>query len=178
MSPRAACRLEALGFEEVYDYILGIADWKAAGLPMEGTAAPVLRVMDAARDDVPTCTPDESIGEVRRRTFAAAWDECMVVDCGDTVVGRLRNGAWDEDDVAIVVDVMEPGPTTVRPNGLLQPLVDRMGERGTKLVVVTTAQGTLLGALRRVDGEVRLSGPPPIQGWQECEGCPGQWKVE
>jgi rhodanese-related sulfurtransferase len=32
MSPRAACRLEAIGFEEVYDYATGISDWKAAGL--------------------------------------------------------------------------------------------------------------------------------------------------
>ncbi len=38
MSPRAACRLEALGFEQVYDYVLGIADWKAAGIPIEGDA--------------------------------------------------------------------------------------------------------------------------------------------
>ena len=30
MSPRAACRLEALGFTRVYDYVDGIADWKAA----------------------------------------------------------------------------------------------------------------------------------------------------
>ncbi len=38
MSPRAACRLEALGFEQVYDYVLGIADWNAAGIPIEGDA--------------------------------------------------------------------------------------------------------------------------------------------
>src|SRR2546430_16920519 len=37
MSPRAAARLEQLGFD-VYDYALGKVDWMARGLPMEGTA--------------------------------------------------------------------------------------------------------------------------------------------
>ena len=36
MSPRAACRLESLGFGEVYDYVAGKLDWMAAGLPTEG----------------------------------------------------------------------------------------------------------------------------------------------
>src|SRR6266511_4403171 len=38
MSPRAAWRLESMGFAEVYDYVAGKADWGAAGLPLEGTA--------------------------------------------------------------------------------------------------------------------------------------------
>jgi len=32
MSPRAASRLESLGFRDVYDYAAGKADWFAAGL--------------------------------------------------------------------------------------------------------------------------------------------------
>ena len=35
MSPRAAWRLESLGFARVYDYVAGKADWMAAGLPTE-----------------------------------------------------------------------------------------------------------------------------------------------
>ncbi len=34
-SRRAAARLEALGYSEVYDYEGGKADWKQAGLPTE-----------------------------------------------------------------------------------------------------------------------------------------------
>ena len=49
MSPRAACRLEAIGFEEVYDYTAGIADWKAAGLDLEGSEDQGLRIADATR---------------------------------------------------------------------------------------------------------------------------------
>ena len=36
---------------------------------------------------------------------------------------------------------MEADPTTVRPNGELRPLLDRMIARGRELVVVTTPQG-------------------------------------
>jgi hypothetical protein len=39
MSPRAACRLDTLGFEHVYDYMPGKVDWLARNLPVEGTAA-------------------------------------------------------------------------------------------------------------------------------------------
>ena len=39
MSPRAAWRLESLGFGDVYDYVAGKVDWMAAGLPIEGANA-------------------------------------------------------------------------------------------------------------------------------------------
>lgn len=177
MSPRAACRLERLGFEQVHDYVSGIADWKAAGLATEGEAAPVQRVADATRPDIPTCRYDESVGDAKSRTVAAGWDECVVVDCDDIVVGRLRGSGWDADLAAKVEAVMEPGPTTVRPDELLQPLVERMGKRGTRLVLVTNAQGGLLGALLRADAERLLIGEPPEQIWADCEGCPGGWRI-
>ncbi len=175
MSPRAACRLERFGFARVYDYTAGIADWKAAGLPVEGTEAGGPKVADATRPDIPTCAPDVLVGPVKERTFAAGWDECAVVDCGGVVVGRLRKSAWEREDVA-AEEAMEPGPTTVRPDGLLEPLVARMAERGTKLVLVTTPQGSLVGALLRTDAQRLLSGEPAEQIWQDCDGCPGRWR--
>ncbi len=175
MSPRAACRLERFGFDQVYDYIAGIADWKAAGLPIEGQSAPVQQVADATRPDIPTCTPNESLADVRRRTLDAGWDECVVVDCERVVIGRLRNQAWDAGESATVEEVMEPGPTTVRPHTLLQPLVGRMSDRGTKLVVVTNPEGELMGALARDEAQRLLSGEPPEEIWHDCDGCPGQW---
>ena len=177
MSPRAACRLEGLGFEQVYDYVAGKADWTGAGLPLDGNAPPIQRVADATRSDVPTCTRDEQLAEVQDRTFTAGWDECIVIDCDRVVVGRLRERAWDMDGPASAEDAMESGPTTVRPDGLLQPLVSRMSERGTKLVVVATPQGELLGVMFREESERLLSGEPPQQIWQDCDGCPGRWSV-
>lgn len=178
MSPRAAGRLESVGFGRVYDYELGIADWKAAGLPVEGNSPSVQRVSDATRPDVPTCAIDDELGGVRRSTFDAGWDECIVVDDEGIVAGRLRGQAWEADDATTVEEVMESGPSTVRPNALLQDLVDRMSKRPTKLVVVTTPQGQLFGVLLREEAERLLTGERPEQIWRECEGCPGQWALK
>ena len=44
MSPRAALRLESIGFEQVYDYGASKADWGSFGLPLDApqTADPGL----------------------------------------------------------------------------------------------------------------------------------------
>lgn len=161
MSPRAACRLEALGFHRVYDYIDGIADWKAAGLPVEGTAQPEHRVADATRGDVATCQPDETIADVRARVVDGGWDVCVVVDCDGIAIGRIRGEALDADPDRQAAEVMEPGPSTVRPDTLLQPLVQRMHDRNAPHVLVTTPQGRLIGILMRDEADRLLAGEPP-----------------
>ena len=80
MSPRAAWRLESLGFAEVYDYVAGKLDWMAAGLPTEGTNAARPRVGQVARKDVPTCSLEERLGAVRDRVRALGWDVVVVVN--------------------------------------------------------------------------------------------------
>lgn len=173
MSPRAACRLEALGFEQVYDYTAGIADWKAAGLDVDGTEDPGLRIADATRSDIPTAHRLELVGAVRQRADRAGWDEALVVDCGGVVVGRLRGSAWDADD-RTAESVMEPGPTTVRPDGSLHDLLERMSAHGTELVVVSDPQGHLIGAVVAEEAERLVSGRPPEREWSECDGCDGR----
>lgn len=177
MSPRAACRLAALGYR-VYDYVDGIADWKAAGLPTEGTADPDQRVNDATRGDVPTCRPDETIGSIHSRSVDAGWDVCVVTDCDGMAIGRIRGDGFESDRGRRAVEVMEPGPSTVRPDGLLQPLVERMHKRNAPNVIVTTAQGKLLGILLRDEADRLLGGEPPQQIWQYCECCPGRWTAD
>ncbi|MCA1737225.1 MAG: hypothetical protein LC739_14340 [Actinobacteria bacterium] len=175
MSPRAACRLEQLGFTSVYDYVDGIADWKASGLPTEGTTDKEQRVGDATRPDIPTCRPDEPIEEVRSRVSVAGWEMCVVMDCDGIVIGRLRELATEASSELTADQVMEPGPTTVRPDGLLQPLIERMDRRGTPDVLVTTPQGTLIGILFRDEAKRLLAGESPQQIWRDCDGCPGRW---
>jgi len=46
MSPRATWRLEGLGFERVYYYLPGKADWFANGLPKEGTLASIPTIVE------------------------------------------------------------------------------------------------------------------------------------
>jgi hypothetical protein len=52
MSPRAAARLESLGFKQVYDYAAGKTDWGSAGLPLEGANGSETR---AELTSVPMC---------------------------------------------------------------------------------------------------------------------------
>jgi hypothetical protein len=176
MSPRAACRLEAFGFENVYDYELGISDWKAAGLPLEGDGFGYQTAADAIRPDIPTCEPTETIGEVRKRVLATDWEDCLVVECGGIVTGRLRRSAWENDAATHVSDIMELGPTTVRANEPLHKLVQRMDRRPTNLIVVATPQGELLGVVKREEAHQLLQGDPPELIWVDCDGCPGQWR--
>lgn len=153
MSPRAACRLTSLGFSAVYDYVAGEADWFAYGLPREGRDASIPRVGDVARRDVPTCRLTESAAEVLARIQAAGWDTCIVVNEECVVLGRVRSAALAANPTAPVEQVMESGPTTVRPDARLSDVVERMRDKHVRSMVVTTSDGRLVGGLRRDDSE-------------------------
>jgi hypothetical protein len=68
MSPRAAWRLEQLGFAHVYDYTAGKVDWLAAGEPSEGEGHPAARVLAALETAVPVCR----LGDEAETAVAAA----------------------------------------------------------------------------------------------------------
>ena len=114
MSPRAACRLEQLGFAQVYDDVAGKADWLAHGLETHGQQAGIL------------------------------------------LVGRLRAAALAGDPAAHVEQVMEAGPSTVRPDRPLAELVELMRDHDLRFMLVTTPEGRLLGVLRHDIAEQTL----------------------
>ena len=153
MSPRAACRLESLGFKEVYDYVTGLTDWTANGLPTEGSLAEILAARDAVQRDVPTCRLTERIGAVRARVFETGQPSCIVTTTDGVVLGRIRGKAWNADPEASVESVMESGPTTVRPDELLEELTERMRSGGVGTILVTTSIGHLVGILHRKAAE-------------------------
>ena len=153
MSPRAAWRLEGLGFEKVYNYVPGKADWAASGLPREGTLASVPTIGDAARPDVPTCTPEEKVGDARDRVQPAGWNACVVVNKERVVLGLLREKELALDPDVRVEQVMRNGPTTTRPNEPGEKMAKRMRERGARTILVTTSDGRLVGLLYRNDAE-------------------------
>src|SRR2546425_7194027 len=72
MSPRAAARLEQLGFD-VYDYALSKVDWMAHGLPVEGTAAQRPTARSFVRDDVATCQLEDRVAAIRQRIDASSY---------------------------------------------------------------------------------------------------------
>src|SRR5713226_4545525 len=145
MSPRAACRLETLGFTQVYDYVGGKADWLAAGLPSEGHDAGIPRAGSAADPDVITCGLDDALHEVARRLHATRADTAIVVDPHQIVLGRLRLGRFPENRADPAATAMEEGPTTVRASEPVAALLERIRVRGSTQVIVTTPEGHLVG---------------------------------
>jgi hypothetical protein len=126
MSPRAASRLETLGFQRVYDYVAGKADWGSFGLPLEGRRGSTTRVGAHARTDVPACGPHDRMLEVRERGRAAGWDTCSVTNEESVVLGRLGRTTLGRDDDVSVEEAMTLGPSTVRPSLELDRAVERM----------------------------------------------------
>lgn len=144
MSPRAAWRLERLGFGPVYDYAAGKVDWMAAGLPTVRADTSERRALDAADRDPPTCRPDNRLADVADMHARSV----VVVNDRGIVLGRVNPGRVEAADSTPVEDVMEPGPATVRAHEPLAPLLERMGHRGVDEVIVTTPQGELLGVIQ------------------------------
>ncbi len=153
MSPRAAARLETLGFTQVFDYAAGKADWTSSGLPTEGTLAEQPRAGDIAQRDTPTCGLANRLGDARDRTQDADQIVCIVVDDRGVVLGRLRGNALREDPEATVESVMEDGPTTIRADASLEEITERMRKRGVGSILVTDPEGRLLGILYRNEAE-------------------------
>ncbi|HYW25685.1 MAG TPA: CBS domain-containing protein [Terriglobales bacterium] len=158
MSPRAASRLESLGFREVYDYAAGKMDWFAAGLPIEGEAAGEVRIGQLAHRDTPSCALEDRLGEVSKRVESAGWDQAVVLDGRRVLLGWLGRDALHGDPSAEVATVMLEGPTTFRPNESPDETARWMDGKGVDSVLVTSSDGTFLGVLRRGDLDVPAPG--------------------
>jgi predicted transcriptional regulator len=156
MSPRAAWRLERLGFTHVYDFVPGKMAWLAMGWPREGSAAKVPNAGEVARRGTPTCALDDKVGDVREMVLAVGRHVCIVVNDAGIVEGRLRGRALKETPEATAEEAMELGPTTIRPSEPLEPLVERMRRRSVRTIVVSDLKGRLVGILYREDAERSL----------------------
>lgn len=152
MSPRAACRLETLGFGAVYDYTAGKSDWLAAGLPTEGPGAMRPRPGALARTDVPTCLLDESVAVARDRVASSNEEHCVVVSTTGVVLGTLGAEVLPGDGTRTAGEAMRLGPTTVRADEDLGGLLERMHRRHVTSILVTDPEGRLLGVFHRDDG--------------------------
>ena len=141
-------RLEALGFDAVYDYAGGKKDWVSEGMPTVGERAGEPRSGDVARSDAPTCLPDASIEDLDERDRIAEWGLCVVLD-----QERIVHGLLSADDVTRspgstrVDEVMDPAPATRRPDTSLSKMLDRLTEEPAESVLITTGRGRLLGVL-------------------------------
>src|SRR5436305_6488563 len=130
MSPRAAWRLESLGFKDVSDYVAGKLDWMAAGLLTEGLNAERPRAATVARKDVVTCGLDEHLGDVSRRATAGGIQAAVVVNQEGVVLGLLRSKELAGEPEQLVERAMRPGPSTFRPYVAIAEMAHFMTEHG------------------------------------------------
>jgi hypothetical protein len=150
MSPRAACRLEQLGFREVYDFVAGKAAWMAAGLPAQGDRTRD-RASGMARTGVPVCRMGDALADVP--STARDWGVCVVCDPGGCVLGEVRAGELALGPEVPVADVMRDGPATARPSMPLAQLRDHFTRSRAGHVLITTLAGHLVGLVKREDVE-------------------------
>src|SRR3954469_18690180 len=93
MSPRAACRLETLGFDRVHDYVGGKADWLGHGLPREGETAAVPYAGELVDRQPPTCKLAASVADVREQLEGSRYGFSLVVSGERILLGRVRRSA-------------------------------------------------------------------------------------
>lgn len=156
MSPRAAARLETLGFTKVYDYLAGKADWLATALPSKGRSANEPAAGDIVRGDDIACHLGDRLGDSVDRVRAAGKDVCIVIDDHHVVLGRVRGRALDGDPDALIEDVMQSGPSTIRPDTPLETVVKTLRDVGANSTLVTDPGGRLIGTLYLEDAERQL----------------------
>jgi predicted transcriptional regulator len=104
--------------------------------------------------DVPVCRLDEKLSELEQRLAPTRWSECVVANEPGIVLGLVRKSMWEGAATETTAEqVMEPAPITFRPYVRRDELVPHMQQKKMKTALVTTADGKLVGLLRRKDVE-------------------------
>ena len=147
LSARAAWRLETMGFQEVYRYTPGKADWLAAGWETEGTQSKKARIRQMIHKDVATCSLRERLEDVKSRRRPNQ-DLCVVINDRNIVLGVIQGETWDANPLARVGDVMQPGPRTIRPDLDPKDAQKILRNYDAPNAIVTTSDGELLGIIR------------------------------
>jgi rhodanese-related sulfurtransferase len=147
LSARAAWRLESMGFQEVYRYTPGKADWLAAGWETEGTEAKKVRIRQMIHKDVPTCSLRERLEDVKSRRRPNQ-DLCVVLNDRNIVLGVIQGETWDANPLARVADIMQPGPRTIRPDLEPKDAQKLLRNYDAPIAIVTTSDGELLGLVK------------------------------
>jgi len=111
----------------------------AFNLPVEGEDGPYV---GPELSDAVTCDAGATVAEARHRLRQAGAGVVVVTSSEGLVVGDLDEEAMaGSDDDRLVLDVMRPVPSTVRPSAT----VSSLSGSGPSRAVVTTSDGRLLG---------------------------------
>ena len=103
-----------------------------------------------ARDDVVTCTLDTAAAELRPRIEESPYGFGLVLWSDGTLLGRVRASKLrDAPDDATAEQVMQPGPSTVRPDLAVADLRETLDQKDLKTAIVSTPEGRLIGVVTR-----------------------------
>jgi len=160
LSPRAAWRLESLGFAEVFDYTAGKVDWLAFGLPVERDEKPdSAMVIDLMEREVPTSRLDESVAVIKQRARQKSLPLCPVVNQEGIVLGVVTEDQWNRNAALTAEEVMQAGPTTLRPNVSVQNASEFLNRNELSAILVTSSDGKLMGIFKRTQSDSKKQMP-------------------
>jgi Mg/Co/Ni transporter MgtE len=128
-------------------------DWLAHNLPVERQDEDPVTAGRLLRGDVVTCGLADPVGEAGTRIAESPYGFALVTSSSGVLLGRLRASALDVSAQTRAEEVMEAGPSTVRPSISAHKLAQRLRQKGFKTAVVTTPEGQLLGVVRCADLE-------------------------
>jgi hypothetical protein len=143
----------------VYDYVAGKVDWLARNLPVQRDTGDVLTAGQLVRTDVATCGLGDRVSDVAPRIAASPYGFALVLSTTGILLGRLRASALDAPPEATAEDLMESGPSTIRPDTAADVLAERLRKRDLTTAILTTPEGEPIGIALRADLEQR-SVPP------------------
>lgn len=104
------------------------------------------------RGDVVTAAAHETVDLVRDRVAASRYDFALVLAADTTLLGRLPPSV-----LATIApgrraaEVMEPGPSTLRPHEPARNIAERLAARRLSYAIVTDPEGQLLGTVHPTD---------------------------
>lgn len=119
--------------------------------PVEGQRAEDPTVGECARDDVVTCTLKDQVGRIRELVEGSPYPFALVKSASGVLLGRLRASMLDCDPQLRAEDVMEPGPSTVRPHKTAAGVAHDLAEKDLRWAIVTTPRGELIGVVARTE---------------------------
>jgi CBS domain-containing protein len=90
---------------------------------------------------------------VHERIANSQYPFAIVVGGHRVVLGRLPLSKCDFGPGTRVEDVMEPGPSTVRPHKTAATIAQTLAEKQLRWAIVTTPEGELTGVATRTELE-------------------------
>jgi hypothetical protein len=121
--------------------------------PLDEGRARERRAIDFSNQDAVTCGLRDAVGPLRSRVADSPYGFALVLGEDRVLLGRLRKAALTGNPGALAEEVMEPGPSTTRPDASLAKLLAKLQERELTTAILTDPEGRLLGVVRRADLE-------------------------